>query len=127
MKQILVVDDEAPVRMIIRDVLESEGYTVSEAADGADALRQLKTQHVDLLVTDLVMPIKNGIDLILDLKMEHPGVPVLAISGGGGISGRFDYLKVAELVGAGNIMSKPFDIADLRLTVARMLNGTTSR
>ena len=127
MKQILVVDDEASVRLVIRDVLEADGYAVSEAADGEDAFRQIKTQPVDLIVTDLVMPNKNGIDLILELKKEYPNAPVLAISGGGGISGRFDYLKVAELVGAKNIMSKPFDIADLRLTVARMLAGTVAQ
>jgi CheY-like chemotaxis protein len=127
MKNILVVDDEPAVRSMIRNVLESDGYAVCEAVNGEAALRQLNGQPVDLIVTDLVMPGKNGIDLILELKKKYPHISILAISGGGGISGRFDYLKIAELVGARNIMSKPFDTADFQSTVATMLTETTER
>lgn len=121
MANILVVDDEAPVRSLLSDVLEKEGYTVFSAATGVEATDIYNNNAIDLIITDLVMPEKGGIDLIMELKNRDPKVKVIAISGGGGITGRFDYLPIAKLVGASEIIAKPFQIADIRAQVARIL------
>ena len=106
MANILVVDDEAPVRNLLSDVLEKEGYTVFTAETGVEASTIYNANNIDLIITDLVMPEKGGIDLIMELKKQDPGVKVIAISGGGGITGRFDYLPIAKLVGATEIIAK---------------------
>lgn len=121
MANILVVDDEAPVRNLLADVLEKEGYTVFTAATGVEASEIYNSNSIDLIITDLVMPEKGGIDLIMELKKQEPRVKVIAISGGGGITGRFDYLPIAKLVGATEIIAKPFQVTEIRAQVAKML------
>lgn len=117
MSKILVVDDEDSVRNMIKLILVREGYDVVEAINGEDALSKAQSDSFDLMITDLVMPEVNGIDLILKIKTACKNMPVLAISGGGGITGRFDYLPVAKLIGAGNILRKPFDMNELKQVV----------
>lgn len=123
MPRILVVDDEESVREMLTQMLEPAGYDVIEAGNGAEACDVCKELPVDLIITDIVMPEKNGIDLIMDVKNEFPDTPVIAISGGGGITGRFDYLEIAKLVGAKNILKKPFAMADLRSAVDNILKN----
>ncbi len=121
MANILVVDDEAPVRNLLKDVLEKEGYTVFTAETGVEASTIYDSSDIDLIITDLVMPEKGGIDLIMELKKKDPDIKVIAISGGGGITGRFDYLPIAKLVGATEIIAKPFQVTEIRAQVAKML------
>lgn len=121
MANILVVDDEAPVRNLLSDVLEKEGYSVFTAENGTEASTIYGSNDIDLIITDLVMPEKGGIDLIMELKKKDPNIKVIAISGGGGITGRFDYLPIAKLVGATEIIAKPFQVTDIRSQVARIL------
>lgn len=121
MANILVVDDEAPVRNLLSDVLEKEGYTVFTAETGVEASTIYDSNDIDLIITDLVMPEKGGIDLIMELKKKDPEIKVIAISGGGGITGRFDYLPIAKLVGASEIIAKPFQVTEIRAQVAKML------
>ena len=121
MANILVVDDEAPVRNLLSDVLEKEGYSVFTAETGVEASTIYDSNDIDLVITDLVMPEKGGIDLIMELKKKDPNIKVIAISGGGGITGRFDYLPIAKLVGATEIIAKPFQVTEIRAQVAKML------
>lgn len=121
MAKILIVDDEDTIRNMIKIVLEREGYEVLEAVNGEDAIEKAAGEELDLLITDLVMPEKNGIDLILQLKDSQKDLPVLAISGGGGVTGRFDYLPVAKLIGASNILRKPFEMSELKEVVKTLL------
>lgn len=120
MKKLLVVDDEQPMRSVLHDLL-SEDYEVSLAANGQEAFTLLKNSPFDLVITDLVMPEMNGIDLITSIQKISPNIKIIAISGGGGISGRFDYLPVAELVGAERIFRKPFELGKLKKTIQEML------
>ena len=120
MKKILVVDDEQPMRTVLHDLLCDE-YEVFLAANGQEAFTILKGKAIDLVITDLVMPEMNGIDLITSIQKISPNIKIIAISGGGGISGRFDYLPVAELVGAEKIFRKPFELAKLKKTLLEML------
>lgn len=121
MYKILVVDDEAPVRKMVSKMLKDGDYEILEAVNGVEALNACDSSLLDLIVTDIVMPKKHGIDLIMEIKKDFPYIPVIAISGGGGVTGRFDYLEIAELVGAKNILRKPFEAIDLRNMVSAAL------
>ena len=123
MATVLVVDDEESVREMVVKMIEPVGYNVIEAGNGAEARDVCEEASVDLIITDIVMPEKNGIDLIMEVKKEYPDTPVIAISGGGGIAGRYDYLEIAKLVGAKNILKKPFSMAELRSVIDSTLKN----
>lgn len=120
MKRILVVDDEPPMLKVLQELLSDE-YEVSLAMNGQEAKNLLAAEKFDLIITDLVMPEMNGIDLITSMQKISPDIKIIAISGGGGISGRFDYLPVAQLIGAEKIFRKPFELSKMKSTVREML------
>ena len=115
--RILLADDEAGVRGFLRAVLEQAGYEVIEATNGRQALQQVRTGSVDLLITDLVMPVQEGLETIQALRSDASGVKVIAISG---VSGS-QYLKTAQLLGADAVLSKPVSPELLLSTVAQVL------
>lgn len=121
MKKILIVDDEKFIRSLIKESLESQEYEFFEATNGDDACKLVSGNKFDLVITDIVMPKKNGIDLIMDMIRSKSDTPVIAISGGGGITGRFDYLPIAKLIGAIFILEKPFELSNLRDTIEQAL------
>ena len=121
LKKILIVDDEPSVLKMLRKMLKDLAEEILEAENGEQALEMCQEHNVDLIITDIVMPKKHGIDLIMEIKKSFPKLPIVAISGGGGVSGRFDYLEIAELLGANNILQKPFEAADLRDAVNKIL------
>ena len=104
---ILLVDDDPAVRDSVAMVLLDAGFTVEQAENGMDAMRRLERQVPDLVITDILMPQKEGIECIREIRSLAPEVPVIAISGGGG--GQADYLRMAGLLGAAAVMAKPFD------------------
>ena len=120
MKRVLVVDDEAYMREMIDDMLSDE-YEIQQAENGVEALSLLESDEYDLVITDLVMPEMNGIDLLMNIDKKTPGQKVVAISGGGGLNGRFDYLPVAKLIGACTVIRKPFEVMELRKAVEEIL------
>lgn len=107
-QRILIVDDDDGVRAYLSNILEREGYEVAEASDGEMALEQFRMKPADLIITDIIMPGKEGIELILDFRSDHPDLPIIAISGGGRINPD-DYLKTAELIGAQRAIAKPIE------------------
>ncbi len=120
MQNVLVVDDDQSILQLISDALASD-YQVftAETVPEADSITQ---QHsIDLLIADLVIPEKNGIDMIMEFRKRYPDMQILAISGGGGITGRFDYLPIARLVGAADTLKKPFSIIELRDKVRSLI------
>jgi YesN/AraC family two-component response regulator len=121
MAKILIVDDEDPVRILVREMLKMSNHEISEAKNGREAIEKYCAEPADLVITDLVMPDKSGIDLIMELKEKFPQIRILAISGGGGITGRFDYLPIAYLLGANFILKKPFKMQELRSKVEELL------
>ncbi len=121
MKTILVVDDESSVREMIAEMLGDKNYELILVENGVKATKKLSMSKIDIVITDIVMSEENGIDLIMDMKKNYPLTPVVAISGGGGIEGRFDYLEIAKLVGANSILKKPFTAEVLRKTVSELL------
>lgn len=112
MKRILIIDDEEPLRSMLRMSLEKMGYSVLEAGDGRVALALFKAQPADLVITDLMMPEKEGLETIRELRKGHPDLKIIAMSGGGRTDAR-DNLKMAKLFGATAVFAKPFSFSDL--------------
>ena len=107
MARILLVEDEEQLRSMLKIVLEGAGHTVQEAGDGKEALESYVLHPADLMVTDIVMPNKEGIETILEFRRSHPELRIIAMSGGGRNSGQ-DYLKLAKSFGADYVLTKPF-------------------
>lgn len=120
MSRILIVDDDQQIREMLRLTLERESHTVLEAADGVGAIAAFKTEDVDLVITDIVMPEKEGIELIMELKGIDPEVRIIAISGGGRINPE-DYLKWARRFGVSHTFCKPVDRQELLTAVDELL------
>ena len=124
MTTILVVDDHKELRTVVRRVLTEVGYEVAEAEDGAAALVAFRAHPPALVITDIVMPEKTGIEIIATMKREHPEVKVLAISGGGRTH-VMDFLAIARKTGADAALEKPFRKSDLLARVAELLGPQT--
>lgn len=120
---ILVVDDELSVCRMLKSMLKLDNYKIIVAVNGIEARAICENIPVHLMITDIVMPEKNGIDLIMEIKKDFSKIPIIAISGGGGIVGRFDYLDIASLVGAKNILRKPFTAKEIRDATESALQG----
>lgn len=106
-KRILVIDDEDSVRVILRKILELEGYEVTEAENGIRGVELFCKQACDLVISDMVMPGKDGLKTILELREIVPDLPVIAISGGGAIA-KERYLAVAGYLEGVVAIAKPF-------------------
>ncbi len=119
-QRILVVDDEEQMRSLIRQILEGCGYEVSEAPDGNVALWLFKEKPSDLIITDLIMPKKEGLETIMELKKDVPDVKIIAISGGGHGDKR-QYLDMAKKMGADSTLAKPFEKEELLKAVKDLL------
>lgn len=112
MARILVIDDEELVRTTIRMRLEQNGHEVVEAGNGDEGLATLERRPVDLVVTDIIMPEKEGIETIRAIRRRNPEVGIVAISGGGRTS-PLDLLSAAKKLGADQALRKPFTGAEL--------------
>jgi DNA-binding response OmpR family regulator len=115
-KRILVVDDNEDLRSTIKALLQADGFDVSVAADGAAALASHRARPADVVVTDLFMPDKDGIETIIELKKLYPTLKIVAMSGWTSTQGS-DYLQVAREIGAAVTLQKPFDPAELSRVV----------
>jgi CheY-like chemotaxis protein len=121
MAHILVIDDEEPIQEVLRQTLEYAGYEVTIAANGIEGLQAFRENPADIIIVDMIMPKKDGIETIMDLKMEAPNAKIIAISGGGAI-GPKDYLEIAEGIGASHILPKPITRDDLLQTIRTLLD-----
>jgi DNA-binding response OmpR family regulator len=122
MSHILVIDDDLDLRVIFREAMRAEGYKVSVAADGAEGIALQRKQPASLVITDIFMPNKEGIETIRDFREEFPSIPIIAISGGGTLKIGGSLFTAKEL-GAAAILQKPFEMSDLLRSVAAALNG----
>ena len=120
MARILVIDDEPEMRTLLRQILEKVGYEVVDASNGRQGLSRYSEKPADLVITDLVMPEKEGIETIMDLNRRFAGVKIIAISGGGQVGPR-DYLRLARELGALKTFAKPFSIGDLLKAIQELL------
>jgi DNA-binding response OmpR family regulator len=118
--RILVIDDEDLVRYSIRMFLEADGHDVDEAEDGLAGLAKLEAGSYDLLITDIVMPRKEGMETILEVRESRPDLKILAISGGGP-TGSFNYVELTRQCGADLFVAKPFTDKELLGAVRELL------
>ena len=119
MKAILIVDDDQSFRTLVRRVLETSAYHLKAAENGVQALSHLRRSQVALLITDLVMPERDGIETIIQARKQHPGLKILALSGARDSD---QYLKVASLIGADATLDKSLVRERLKNMVQSLLS-----
>lgn len=116
-KRILIVDDEENIRGLLNDILAEE-YSVTIASDGKEALTQLEQEPYDLMITDIVMPEKEGIETMLAAFKKYENLKIIAMSG---VANKRQYLLAASFLGAQEVLQKPFTVNDVKATVKRIL------
>lgn len=119
-ERVLIIDDDESTLTILTEVLEAEGFEVIVARNGEEGLIQFDLNPADLVITDIVMPGKNGLDTILELRKKDPVLPILAISAGGCIP-KERYLEMAEYLNNTKTLAKPFTRKELLNIVKKQL------
>ena len=120
MTRILLIDDDALARDMLRQMLERAGYDVVEAASGRDGLQQYQATAIDLIITDILMPDQDGLEIILELRRLAPEAKIIAITGGGQ-SGLLDLLPVAAKLGAQWTLRKPLQRLELLEAIRQLV------
>jgi len=120
--RILLIDDDDDVRSTLKQILEREGYRVLEASDGNQGLKIFKEKPIDLIITDLIMPEKDGMEIIIEIQRDYPKTKLIAISGGGKI-GAEHYLEIAKRTGAMLTLQKPVERKSLLEAIQNLLPG----
>jgi len=121
MAKILVFDDELSILLMIKKMLERAGHEVNLALNGREGMKLLENNPPDLVITDIIMPEKEGLETIIELRRKYPGLKIIAISGGGRI-GPEGYLPGAKLLGADMVFQKPLDQKEFMEAVTKLLN-----
>src|SRR5258708_2474747 len=121
MAEILIIDDDPDVRDVMKAALSAAGHQVREAENGVEGLSQVRKHPPALVVTDIVMPDKEGLEIIRELRRQVPNVAILAVSGA--VRGAFN-LHLASQFGADAVLAKPFGFDDLVGAVADILAGS---
>lgn len=116
MARILVIDDDREIRVGLIKALEIAGHDVDEAADGEEAIEYFQQMPYDVVISDINMPVKDGVESLLDLKTDYPDIKLIAISGEDA-----SFLKTAEEFGARRAIAKPFSAKEMVAVVAEVL------
>jgi CheY-like chemotaxis protein len=122
MSRILVIDDELSLRRLLRAILERAGHTVFDAPDGREGMTLWHREPTDVVVTDIFMPEKDGIQLLMEMKTVATKPKIIAMSGGGQ-KGLLDWRAAALKLGADQVLVKPFDERTVLLTIREVLTG----
>jgi len=120
MANILVVDDDRQVCALLKQVLEEQGYTVESALNGTEGISRYRSHPADLIILDILMPEKEGLETILDLRREFPKVKIIAMSGGSDRA-KLDLLDLARRLGAQYAVNKPFELQTITDLVKKSL------
>jgi CheY-like chemotaxis protein len=120
--RILIIDDDADVRRLLKVALEKDRHQVVEASDGVEGLRRWRENRPDLVITDIVMPGKDGLDTVFELVNLDPAVKVIAMTGGHWREA-VDRLHDARLFGAVRTVAKPFTLSEMLRVVGEVLNA----
>ncbi len=119
MARILIIDDDDLLRNVLAKALSHAGHTVIQAADGQQGVDLFRAVAVDLVITDLIMPVQEGVETIMKIRRENPALPIVAISGG--VTNSKLYLDIAGKIGAERILPKPFTPQELLQVVDEVL------
>ena len=122
MARILIIDDNAPTRDILRQALERAGHEIVEASDGRGGIARQRTMPAEVIITDILMPDREGFETIRELRRDFPMTGIIAMSGGGQI-GNFNFLTIAERLGAQRVLQKPFGLREMLDTVQELLQS----
>ncbi|HSR53503.1 MAG TPA: response regulator [Acidobacteriota bacterium] len=125
MSRILLIDDEDMTRNMLRQALELKGYEVHEASNGLEALRLQRETPCSLVITDILMPEKEGLETIVELRSECPDLKIIAMSGGGS-AGKLNFLDAAGKLGAQATLQKPFELEKLFKTVKSLMEAESA-
>ncbi|MDB4444242.1 response regulator [bacterium] len=107
MANILIIEDDDQLRTMLREMLERIGYKVTEARNGNEGIERYRENPADLVITDIIMPEKEGVETIIELTRDFPDVNIIAISGGGRVPAE-EYLRMVKKLGAKHTLVKPF-------------------
>lgn len=122
MPSILIIDDDPQVLAMLRQRLMRNGYEVIEAADGKEGVKIYRENPTDLIITDLIMPEKEGIEIIIELRRDFPDIKIIAMSGGGRVSPD-QYLPMAKGLGARYTFAKPIEMEELLQAINELLRS----
>jgi len=120
MAKILVIDDDASTRLLLRRLLERAGHQVAEAANGDEGVASYRESRADVVITDLFMPGRDGLQTTADIRREDPDAQIVAMTAHGEEE-NYDFLRVAESQGAARTLRKPFAVADVLEAVDSLL------
>lgn len=120
MCKILVIDDSRIITDMLRNYLTNEGFEVITAEDGSEGIKAIDEYHPDLVITDIIMPKKNGIEVVMHLKFNRPSIRVIAMSSGGTISAK-EHLSNVMRLGADFILKKPFSYEEIHLAITNVM------
>jgi CheY-like chemotaxis protein len=120
MAHILIIDDDETIQSVFQRVLAGKGYDVSLASDGRKGLRLLEEQAVDLVVTDIMMPETDGLEVVMAIRGKGGNIPVIAMSGGMHAM-PMDFLPMAKKFGASKVLYKPIELEDLLAAIEELL------
>ena len=122
MARILLIDDDPQTLSSVKNVLQDDGFEVVTAANGREGLQQYRLQPAELVITDILMPEMDGLEVIERLTRQYPHVKIMVMSGG---KGDRDFLQAAELLGASRVLAKPFGPEALLSAVHEEVNVHT--
>jgi CheY-like chemotaxis protein len=122
MCEILIIDDEEPIRLMLRTLLEKKGYSVADASNGVEGYKLFLKNPSNVVILDMLMPVKDGIETMISLKKDFPGVKIIAISGGGVVNPDV-YLSLAQKLGADYTFQKPVEKNKLLSAVESLIQG----
>ncbi len=120
MAKILIIDDEALIRKFLRQTFEEASYEVAEASNGNEGMAHFRENPANLVITDLIMPDKEGLETIMELRQDFPKVKIIAMSGDG-VRGQGQYLEMAKKFGANRTFVKPFKRRHMLAAVKELL------
>ncbi len=116
MKRILVVDDNIMIRKLVRNIFINEDYEIEEAENGVEGLEKIRENSVDLVITDIIMPEMEGLELIMHLKKDFPNIKIIAMSGS-----KPYYLYMAKKLGIEKVFTKPLNLHEFLNAVKKII------
>ncbi len=122
MAYILIIDDDPQVCSLLKQVFEEEGYTVQSALNGVEGINRYRDKPAELVILDILMPEKEGLETIVDLRREFPHVKIIAMSAGSERA-KINLLDLARRLGAQHTITKPFDLLAITDLVAKLLKN----
>lgn len=123
MARIIVIDDDEQIRSLLRTMLERLGHRVATAADGNEGIKLYLAERADLIITDILMPVQEGIGTIYELRRLVPDIKIIAMSGGGGYGTPGHYVEMAKKIGACRTFTKPFKLKHMMETVKELVHA----